>query len=43
MPLPPDRLVYGPIIDRPAFNWPHGARVAFWAAPNVEFYEYQRH
>lgn len=25
--------------DRPRIQWPGGARVAFWAAPNVEFYE----
>jgi allantoinase len=40
MPLLPDRLVYSPIIDRPHFKWPNDARVAFWVAPNVEFYEY---
>ena len=40
MPLPPDRVDYSPIIDRPAIKWPNGARVAFWIAPNVEHYEY---
>ena len=40
MPLPPDRLAYSPIIDRPPLKWPNDARVAFWVAPNVEFYEY---
>lgn len=25
--------------DRPAIRWPNGARVAFWVAPNIEFYE----
>ncbi len=24
---------------RPKITWPNGARVAFWVAPNVEFYE----
>jgi allantoinase len=24
---------------RPAISWPNGARVAFWVAPNIEFYE----
>lgn len=24
---------------RPRIEWPNGARVAFWVAPNVEFYE----
>ena len=40
MPLPPDRFYYSPIVERPRFRWPNGARVAFWVAPNVEFYEY---
>jgi peptidoglycan/xylan/chitin deacetylase (PgdA/CDA1 family) len=38
--LPPDRVDYLPIIDRPRIAWPEGARVAFWVAPNVEHYEY---
>jgi peptidoglycan/xylan/chitin deacetylase (PgdA/CDA1 family) len=25
--------------DRPVIRWPNGARVAFWVAPNIEFYE----
>ena len=25
--------------SRPKITWPNGARVAFWVAPNVEFYE----
>ena len=24
---------------RPKIRWPNGARVAFWLAPNIEFYE----
>jgi allantoinase len=40
MALPPDRFYYSPIIERPAFRWPNNARVAFWVAPNVEYYEY---
>ena len=40
MPLPPDRVDYSPIIDRPIIKWPRGARVALWIAPNVEHYEY---
>ena len=39
-PLPSDRVAYSPIIDRPQIRWPDGARVAFWVAPNIEFYEY---
>jgi allantoinase len=32
---------YSAIVDRPQITWPGGARVAFWIAPNVEFYEFQ--
>lgn len=40
MALPPDRVDYSPIVDRPVIKWPNGARVAVWIAPNVEHYEY---
>ncbi len=40
MALPPNRVDYLPIIDRPVIKWPNNARVAFWVAPNVEHYEY---
>jgi len=30
---------YLPYRNRPRINWPDGARVAFWVAPNLEFYE----
>ena len=40
MPLPPNRVLYSPIIDRPPIKWPNDARVAFWIAPNIEYYEY---
>ena len=40
MPLPPNRVDYSPIIDRPAIRWPNGARLALWIAPNIEHYEY---
>ena len=40
MSLPPYRVDYLPIIDRPRIAWPDDARVAFWVAPNVEHYEY---
>ena len=40
MALPPHRVDYSPIIDRPRIIWPNNARVAFWVAPNVEHYEY---
>ena len=40
MPLPPDRVDYSPIIERPAIKWPNEARIALWISPNVEHYEY---
>jgi peptidoglycan/xylan/chitin deacetylase (PgdA/CDA1 family) len=40
MALPPYRVDYSPIIERPKITWPNNARVAFWVAPNVEHYEY---
>ncbi len=30
---------YTPANDRPIVRWPDGARLAFWVAPNLEFYE----
>jgi allantoinase len=30
---------YWPYQGRPKIRWPNGARVAFWVAPNIEFYE----
>ena len=30
---------YLPYNRRPKIEWPKGARVAFWVAPNIEFYE----
>ena len=30
---------YLPYHGRPAIRWPGDARVAFWVAPNIEFYE----
>ena len=30
---------YWPYADRPKIQWPNGARLAFWVAPNIEFYE----
>jgi allantoinase len=40
MALPPHRVDYLPIIDRPTIKWPNGARVALWICPNIEIYEY---
>ena len=30
---------YWPYRNRPKITWPNGARIAFWVAPNIEFYE----
>ena len=30
---------YSPYDERPKIVWPNGARLAFWVAPNIEFYE----
>jgi len=35
----PNFYDYLPYDARPKIEWPNGARVAFWVAPNVEFYE----
>lgn len=35
----PDLYYFNPYLDRPKIEWPDRARVAFWVAPNVEFYE----
>ena len=29
---------YEPIVDRPPLVWPGGARIAFWAIPNIEVF-----
>lgn len=31
---------YAPYVGRPKIKWPNGARVAFWVAPNIEYYEF---
>ena len=43
MALPPYRVDYSPIIDRPPIKWPGNARIALWISPNVERYEYLPH
>ena len=30
---------YSPYVGRSKIEWPGGARVAFWVAPNIEYYE----
>ena len=36
----PGLFDYWPYDSRPKIEWPGGARVALWIAPNIEFYEY---
>lgn len=35
----PQAYGWWPYQNRPRIEWPGGARIAFWVAPNVEFYE----
>jgi allantoinase len=30
---------YWPYENRPKIEWPNGAKLAFWVAPNIEYYE----
>jgi peptidoglycan/xylan/chitin deacetylase (PgdA/CDA1 family) len=36
----PNLYDYWPYQDRPKIVWPGGKKLAFWIAPNVEFYEF---
>ncbi len=36
----PNLYDYWPYENRPLVRWPGGKKLAFWIAPNVEFYEY---
>ena len=36
----PNLYDYWPYAGRPKIEWPGGKKLAFWIAPNVEFYEY---
>ncbi len=38
---PAERIAYSAAPERTPLRWPDGARVALWAAPNIEHYEYQ--
>ena len=35
----PELYAYWPYEGRPPLRWPNNARLAFWVAPNIEFYE----
>ena len=39
MKADPGAYAEWPYRGRPKITWPGGARVAFWVAPNIEFYE----
>lgn len=36
----PNLYDYWPYRDRPRITWPGGKKLAFWIAPNIEFYEF---
>lgn len=36
----PNLYDYWPYKDRPKIEWPGGKKLAFWIAPNIEFYEF---
>ncbi|WP_429911316.1 polysaccharide deacetylase family protein [Glycocaulis sp.] len=36
----PNLYDYWPYRDRPKIEWPGGKKLAFWIAPNIEFYEF---
>ncbi len=36
----PNLYDYWPYTERPKIVWPGGKKLAFWIAPNIEFYEY---
>ena len=38
--MDPHRFTYSPIVERPRWTLPNGARVAVWVVPNIEHYEY---
>jgi allantoinase len=41
-PTEHDRFDYSPIVDRKPLQWPNGARVAVWVAPNIEHFLFDR-
>jgi allantoinase len=40
MAADPNLYDYWPYHDRPKIVWPGGKKLAFWIAPNIEYYEY---
>ncbi len=39
MKADPKLYDYWPYLNRPKITWPGGKKLAFWVAPNIEFYE----
>ena len=37
-PAPYGPFSYSPIIRRPKLTWPHGAQLALWVIPSIEFF-----
>jgi peptidoglycan/xylan/chitin deacetylase (PgdA/CDA1 family) len=40
MQADPNLYDYWPYLDRPPIVWPGGKTLAFWIAPNIEYYEF---
>ncbi len=40
MQADPNLYDYWPYQDRPKIEWPGGKKLAFWIAPNIEYYEF---
>ena len=40
MTADPNLYDYWPYRDRPKIVWPGEKKLAFWIAPNIEFYEF---
>jgi hypothetical protein len=40
MQADPNLYDYWPYRDRPKIVWPGGKKLAFWVAPNIEYYEF---
>jgi peptidoglycan/xylan/chitin deacetylase (PgdA/CDA1 family) len=36
----PNLYDYWPYLNRPRIEWPGGKKLAFWIAPNIEYYEF---
>ena len=41
MHVDPNLYDYWPYEGRPKIEWPGGKKLAFWIAPNIEYYEFQ--